>query len=75
MEATQAKSLKLVAEAKETQIDTQKKVVEMRDDKIKPFKTAAEVGKIEAETVQIKKGSNQQQQPQNRGMPPRIGRR
>jgi hypothetical protein len=72
MESTEAKSKKLLAEANETVVDTQKKVVEMRDDKIKPFKTAAEVGKIEAETVKIKKGSNSP--PANNGMPPMIGR-
>ena len=67
MEATDAKNTKLLAEAREIAVDTQKKVVEILDDKIQPFKTAAEVGKIEAETAQIKKGKDQ---PQNRGMPP-----
>ena len=50
MEATAAKNAKLHAETGKTKVETVKLVGEMKDDKLQPLKTAAEVGKIVKET-------------------------
>lgn len=58
LESTQAKSMKEMADAQKKGAETVKIMADVKDANIKPIKTAAEVGKIEAETNQIKSGGS-----------------